>query len=98
VGKYDGLRRYLRRLRAPEVELRFHDIEQMIGALLPKAARDGSWWRDGPDETAPCPAWRDLGYEAALMGQDRVRFRRLACPAAGPADVASPAPRRRQNA
>jgi len=76
MGKYDGLRRYLRRKRQPEMELSFNDIERMIGALLPKAARERQWWTGEPDAAVQRIAWRAAGYEAALMGQDRVVFRR----------------------
>jgi hypothetical protein len=78
MGKYDGLRRYLRRKRQPEMELSFNDIERMTGALLPKAARERQWWTGEPDAAVQRIAWRDAGYEAALMGQDRVIFRRRA--------------------
>lgn len=78
MGKYDGLRRYLRRQSEPETELHFGEIERMMGALLPKAARERGWWRDLTDPRVQQTAWRAVGYEADLIGMDRVIFRRRA--------------------
>jgi len=78
MGKYDGLRRYLRRRPEAETELSFGDIERMTGGLLPKAARDRGWWTGEPDAAVRRIAWREAGYDAALLGQDRVVFRRRA--------------------
>jgi alkylated DNA nucleotide flippase Atl1 len=60
--KYKPLTNYLRHI-APDirfVELRFHDLERIIGGTLPRAAqRLGSWWRD---EKPYASIWLDAGW------------------------------------
>lgn len=83
MGKYDGLRRYLRRKREPEMELSFSDIERMTGAMLPKAAREPGWWTTAPSLAVQRIAWWEAGYDARLLGENRVIFRqRPAVPSA----------------
>lgn len=80
--KYDPLRRFLRRRREDSVILTFAEIEQIIGALLPHAARAPDWWGNTPGEgrrLVQRRAWLDAGFEAQgpQLGQ-RVCFRRAA--------------------
>jgi alkylated DNA nucleotide flippase Atl1 len=60
--KYKALTNYLRNI-TPEVrfaEVRFHEVEGIIGGLLPRAARRlGSWWRD---EKPYSPIWMEAGW------------------------------------
>ncbi len=81
MGKYDPLKRYLRRQKEERFELTFVEIERIVGAMLPKSAERPQWWANesSPDPShVQCAAWRDVGLEAHLIaGRDRVEFRRM---------------------
>jgi hypothetical protein len=81
VSDYDGLRDYLKGKTVPEFVLSFDEIEEIIGAALPRAAHRASWWDTlrSPQEKMPqreaCLAG---GYVATRMPDGRtVRFRRM---------------------
>lgn len=79
MGKYDPLHKYLRRRAGSEVRLSFRDIERIIGALLPNSAARAQWWaNEQQPETRHVQsiAWRDAGYEAQLVEEEEVVFRR----------------------
>lgn len=84
MAKYDPLRDYLLRQRAAEVDLSFREIERKLGYMLPNMAARPEWWASagepGPREVQK-QAWRAAGYDACLVGEDRVQFRRLSMPA-----------------
>lgn len=66
MGKYDPLRRFLRRRRDDSVILTFAEIELIIGGFLPHAANDPAWWRNEPAagrRFVQCSAWLDAGFE-----------------------------------
>lgn len=44
MNDYDALRDYLRRQKQEEFVLSFEQIEEIIGAALPRAAQRASWW------------------------------------------------------
>jgi hypothetical protein len=44
VNDYDALRDYLMRQKQTELVLSFEQIEEIIGAALPRAAQRASWW------------------------------------------------------
>ncbi|HWX61890.1 DUF7662 domain-containing protein [Bradyrhizobium sp.] len=81
MSDYDGLRDYLKGKTVPEFVLSFDEIEEIIGAALPRAAHRASWWDTlrSPQEKMPqreaCLAG---GYVATRMPDGRtVRFRRM---------------------
>ena len=81
MGKYDPLRRHLRRAKTGEVVLSFEEIERIIGGMLPHSAARPQWWGEG-GEAGPRhvqqAAWREAGYDAMLVtGAEKVRFRRV---------------------
>ena len=80
MGKYDPLRRHLRRAKNGEVVLSFAEIERIIGGMLPNSAMQPQWWGNSrePDQRhVQQAAWRDAGYDACLVtGADKVRFER----------------------
>lgn len=84
MGKYDPLAAHLRRQRTAEYEMSFRDIEQVIGAVLPKSASRPQWWANVTDPHTTHvqrEAWRTARYDAFLItGRDRVRFRRIEQP------------------
>ena len=81
MSDYDGLRDYLKGKTVPEFVLSFDEIEEIIGAALPRAAHRASWWDTlrSPQEKMPqreaCLAG---GYAATRMPDGRtVRFKRM---------------------
>jgi hypothetical protein len=81
VNDYDALRDYLRKQTLPELVLSFEQVEEIIGAALPRAAHRASWWDSlrSPQEKMPQrEACLAAGYVATRMpdGQS-VRFKRM---------------------
>lgn len=90
MGKYDPLKRYLRRSKGADVVLSFTDIERIIGGMLPNSAARPQWWTG---EAGPMirqvqqSAWRDAGFHASLLaGVEKVKFERDARGARPPAE------------
>jgi len=81
VNDYDALRDYLTRQTRPDLVLSFAEIEQIIGAALPRAAQRASWWDSlrSPQEKMPQrEACLAAGYAATRLPDGKgVRFRRL---------------------
>jgi hypothetical protein len=63
VNDYDALRDYLKKQTLPEFVLSFEEIEELIGASLPRAAHRASWW-----ETLRSPEVKMPQREACLAG------------------------------
>lgn len=80
MNDYDALREYLMRHKQEEFVLSFEQIEEIIGAALPRAANRASWWDSlrSPDIQMPQrEACLAAGFVATRMpdGQS-VRFRK----------------------
>lgn len=81
MGKYDPLYDYLRRKTAPELNMTFRDLERILRVMLPNSANHPEWWANGGAGDAKHPhnvAWQKAGYDAFLVGNDQVVFRRRA--------------------
>jgi hypothetical protein len=81
LNDYDALRDYLKKQTQPELVLSFEQVEEIIGAALPRAAHRASWWDSlrSPQEKMPQrEACLAAGYVATRMpdGQS-VRFKRM---------------------
>jgi hypothetical protein len=76
MAKYDPLKDRLRDTRGDEVRLSFKDIEALIGAGLPKGAREKrTWWAN--DDTGHAAAWTTAGFEADVdLDSETVVYRR----------------------
>jgi hypothetical protein len=81
VNVYDTLRDFLLRQKQTEFVLSFEQIEEIIGAALPRAAQRASWWDTlrSPDIQMPQrEACLAAGFAATRMPDGKsVRFRRL---------------------
>lgn len=81
MNDYDGLRDYLKKQSLPELVLTFEQVEEIIGAPLPRAAQRASWWDSlrSPQEKMPQrEACLAAGYVATRMPDGRsVRFRTM---------------------
>ena len=81
MNDYDALRDYLLRQKQMELVLTFEQIEEIIGAALPRAANRASWWDSlrSPDIQMPQrEACLAAGFAATRLPDGRsVRFRRL---------------------
>lgn len=80
MNDYDALRDYLRRQKQEEFVLSFEQIEEIIGAALPRAAQRASWWDSlrSPDIQMPQrEACLAAGFVATRMPDGAsVRFRK----------------------
>jgi len=81
VNDYDALRDYLTRQKQTELVLSFEQIEEIIGAALPRAAQRASWW-----DTLRSPEVRMPQREACLAARftatrmpdgNHVRFKKM---------------------
>lgn len=62
MSKYDPLRRYLE-YASGVVELRFSEVEQILGAALPGSARrHAAWWSNSGGTHVQSDAWLSAGY------------------------------------
>lgn len=81
LNDYDALRDYLKRQKQGELVLSFEEIEEVIGAALPRAAQRASWWETlrSPQEKMPQrEACLEAGFTATRMPDGKhVRFRRI---------------------
>jgi hypothetical protein len=81
VNDYDLLRNYLKKQKLPEFMLSFEQIEEIIGAPLPRAAQRASWWETlrSPQERMPQrEACLEAGYIATRQADGKsVRFKRM---------------------
>ena len=81
MNDFSALRDYLANRKLPELVLSFEQIEEIIGAALPRAAQRASWWETlrSPQERMPQrEACLAAGYIATrLPDGKRVRFRKI---------------------
>ncbi|HEV3500760.1 MAG TPA: hypothetical protein VGZ92_10570 [Bradyrhizobium sp.] len=77
----NALRDYLKRQKLAEFVLSFEQIEEIIGAALPRAAQRASWWETlrSPQEKMPQrEACLAAGYIATRLADGKgVRFKRM---------------------
>ncbi|MBJ7407462.1 MAG: hypothetical protein JHD07_30835 [Bradyrhizobium sp.] len=80
MNDYDALRDFLQRQKQEEFVLSFEQIEEIIGAALPRAAQRASWWDSlrSPDIQMPQrEACLAAGFVATRMPDGAsVRFRK----------------------
>ena len=81
MNDYDALRDYLMRQKQTEFVLTYEQIEEIIGAALPRAANRASWWDTlrSPDIQMPQrEACLAAGFVATRMPDGAsVRFTKL---------------------
>lgn len=88
MGKYDPLRERLGGAEGPQIRLSFAEIERVIGADLPKGAREKrGWWADSDEGHAA--AWTGAGFsvEEVDMEGERVTYRKNGSGRNGAADA-----------
>ncbi len=80
VRKYEPLQAHLERRRGRPEMLSFEEIEEIIGASLPKSAHvhRAFWANDNPGHHSHAQAWMKAGYRVAYVSQESgvVRFER----------------------
>ena len=81
MNDYDALRDYLQQHKLAEFILSFDQIEEIIGAALPRAAHRASWWETerSPQEKMPQrEACLEAGYIATRQADGKsVKFKRM---------------------
>lgn len=77
--KYDSLQPHLEANKLAEFEMTFAQIEQVIGAPLPKSANDPQFWANTTTvRTSLRKAIASAGFAAFLISSSkRVRFQRV---------------------
>jgi uncharacterized HhH-GPD family protein len=75
VGKYDSLDRFFAELEDDNLQLRFDEVEQILGSPLPESAmRHAAWWSSSQHHAV----WARHGWRASPdLGRRRVRFRQV---------------------
>jgi hypothetical protein len=67
MAKYDALREFLAGSPAAEISLGFPEIEQIIGARLPRSAKRRQYWANEVGQRSThvqCRAWQAAGFRA----------------------------------
>ena len=81
MNDYDALRDYLMRQKQTEFVLGFDEIEEIIGAALPRAAQRASWWDTMRRPEIHMPqreACLAAGFTATRLPDGRsVRFKKM---------------------
>lgn len=81
MNDYEALRDYLMRHKQAEFFLTFEQIEEIIGAALPRAANRASWWDTSRSPDIQMPqreACLAAGFKATRMPDGQtVRFTKL---------------------
>lgn len=81
LNDYDALRDYLKQHKQTEFVLSFAEIEEIIGAALPRAAQRASWWDTMRSPEAQMPqreACLAAGFTATRLPDGKsVRFRKM---------------------
>lgn len=76
MSKYLPLSEHLAGLTGDQWRATFADLETVLGASLPKAARQPAWWTgEGKGHQR---AWLDAGWRVSDIGPGVVGFRRIA--------------------
>jgi hypothetical protein len=78
--KYKPLTDFLRRQPGAVIRMSFDEIEQVIGAKLPRSAtHHRAWWSNNPENNVMTRAWKDAGFESEDVNMKRrlVAFRRV---------------------
>jgi len=75
MSKYRPLSEHLARLDGDEWRASFAEIEAVLGAALPKAAQQPSWWK-GDTEKPHHRAWLDQDWKVAEVAAGQVTFRK----------------------
>ena len=81
MNVYDPLRDYLKAQKRAEFVLSFEQIEEIIDAVLPRAAQRASWWETlrSPQEKMPQrEACLEAGYIATRQADGKsVKFKKM---------------------
>ncbi len=81
MNVYDPLRDYLKAQKRAEFVLSFEQIEEIIDAVLPRAAQRASWWETlrSPQEKMPQrEACLEAGYIATRQADGKsVKFQKM---------------------
>ena len=68
MGKYDKLHDYLQAFEGAEMEMRFNEIEKVLGFALPQSAYIyPAWWSNNNQSNAQARSWLTAGYHTRLV-------------------------------
>ena len=79
MGKYEPLGQFLKKQKADRVKMSFAEIEELIGAKLPKSSKSHrAWWSNNPTNNVMTKEWLNAGFETAdvELVSERLVFRK----------------------
>jgi hypothetical protein len=84
MSKYRPLGTYLRQQRRDVVQMKFAEIEKIIGGKLPASARYRAWWSNNDFNSVLTKVWIEAGFksEQVDMAGRKLVFRRVRQPQA----------------
>jgi len=85
MAKYEALGAYLKRQLGDRVPMTFAEIEKIIGAKLPRSAREyRPWWGNSAANHVNAKAWLDAGFESEQVDMEgrKLVFHRVRKPKA----------------
>jgi len=79
MGRYDPLKTFLERQPAELVPVSFGEIEDVLGAPLPKSKRYPAWWSNNPSNNPMTKVWLEAGFVTERVNPEagRLTFRRV---------------------
>ncbi len=83
MTKYAPLKDFLSETGAPEIPMRFSEIEKVIhGTLPPTAFKHRAWWSNNASNSVVTRAWLEAGYRTERVDLEarRLVFRRAIGP------------------
>lgn len=80
MGKYEPLGQFLKKQKADHIKMSFAEIEELIGAKLPKSSKSHrAWWSNNPTNNVMTKEWLSAGFETVDVELDceRLVFRKI---------------------
>jgi hypothetical protein len=79
MGKYDPLKAFLAAQPAERIPMTFNEIEELVGAPLPKSKQYPAWWSNNPSNNTMTHVWLEAGFttEQVDTAAEKLVFRRV---------------------
>jgi hypothetical protein len=86
MGRYDPLRAFLEGQQAERIPMSFAELEDVLGAPLPRSKRYPAWWSNNPSNNPMTKVWLEAGFVTEQVNPEagRLAFRRARPPSRGP--------------
>ena len=80
MSKYQPLENYLKNIKHDQIDIKFAEIEQLLGFHLPASSRDHrAWWSNNSSNNVMTHAWVNAGFvtESVDMASEKLVFKRV---------------------